>query len=135
MRQLVAGRARLAYFCQCTADAVNIADVYRVFQQPLCGEILAKLAECKILPVQFMRPCGVMLERIGIHRLIHPAMCFQVCLTVAFQVEPVQPHTPAHWLFIDARAQRAPTIGDLLRQGDIYRKQFHPSPAISPSSG
>src|SRR2546425_9265762 len=67
--------------------AEAITNVYVAFQQAFSGEVLAEHAPREFCAGQFCAPKRVVLRRVGIHRLVTPAVDGKVGLPIAFYVQ------------------------------------------------
>src|SRR5438132_441361 len=68
--------------------AEAITNVYVAFQQAFGGEVLAEHAPREFCARQLFPPKRVVLRRVGIHRLVTPAVDGKVGLPIAFHVQP-----------------------------------------------
>lgn len=52
----------------------DIADMHVIFQHPFQSKILAELPEKEVVLTQFTPPRGIMLPRVDVGGLLHPAV-------------------------------------------------------------
>ena len=66
-----------------------------------------------------------MLDRIGVHSLVSPAMHRQISLGVPIEVEAANRHRTGHSVFEDARSGLPVTLRHDPRQADVCRYYTH----------
>lgn len=125
--ELEARDAGLRHFDDRAADLEYIADRDFVVGQSLRREVFTELAGGReILSAEFGFPKSIILERIGIDRLVNPAMALQIGLAVAVEIERAQHDAFRNRMLEDAGgrglvAAAAVDIGDLPGLAHIYR--------------
>ena len=85
------------------SDLEHIADQSGRFVDSRDRQILAKLPIGQTAAGEFRLPIPVVLDRISVDRLIRPAMCGQVGLSVALDTECADPTPPPNRFLEDAR--------------------------------
>src|SRR5207245_5549265 len=101
--------------------AEAITNVYVAFQQAFGGEVLAEHGPREFCARQLFPPKRVVLRRVGIHRLVAPAVDRTGGLPIAFHVQPRHVNPSSYGRLEDRRANGLATPVDLLRQTHVYR--------------
>jgi len=111
--QLVARRPRLTDLEEGASHLEHVSDVDLPLQHPFHGEVLAELAESQVAPAELPLPEIVVLERVGVDRLVGPSVDPEIRLAVPFQVQPSDPDAARDRLLEDPCRDGPPARGDL----------------------
>src|SRR5438132_3149992 len=118
--KFVARHARLRHLDHRFPDAELIADVDRLFVQPLRSKVLAEHSVRQQQVGKFCLPERIIFRGIDIHRLIPPAVDGQVRLLITVEIELIQHDAAGHRLFIDTGGHRLSVPLHRARTSDLY---------------
>ncbi len=97
-REFETGQAWLRDLEHGRADSQLIPDTEALFVQTFDGQVLAKCSPWQVL-AKFLLPERIVLGRIGINGLVHPAMDRQIRLAIAVEIQGADPHRSGYWRF------------------------------------
>src|SRR5262249_35813947 len=119
----VAGNARLRDLEDRAADPVPVADADLVVGKTLDREVLPELAVDEIVPTKLVFPVAVGVDLVDEDGALLAAVAGAIALTVALDVQRADVPRAGDGVFVDARDDRLPLPGHLLRHADVDRKQ------------
>src|SRR5437867_2893978 len=99
--------------------AEAITNVYVAFQQSFSGEVLTEHAPREFCARQLCAPKRVVLRRVGIHRLVTPAVDGKVGLPIAFHIQRRHANPSCYGRLEDRRANGLATPVDLPLQAHV----------------
>ena len=120
----VAGDAGLGDLEDGGADPVAVADADLVVAQPLDGEVLAELPVDEVVPTELALPVPVGVELVDEDGALLAAVPREVALAVAVDVEPAHAARAGDRILEDAREDRLPLPGHVLRHADVEGDQL-----------
>lgn len=125
-RDFVAGHARLRNLQKSRADAELVADVERVFEQALGGEVFAESPPWKVRLGELLAPVRVVFGRVGVDGFVGAAVHGEIGLAVATQVELLEFDGALDGRLEDSGGDLSSLPQDDTRAANVDGDEFHP---------
>jgi hypothetical protein len=119
----IAGHAWLRHLEQGIADAITVADADRVIRKSVDREVLAELAERKVIAAERVFPISIRIDLVDHHGALLAAMTAKIALSISLEVQPPDRATSLNRMLPNASVHALAAPLDTLRQTDIDGKQ------------